>query len=162
MPAELGNVISRALLFGVAYAVAFILVERVAARRTGWGEYLRGRVKVWDTPVYLLPVWIVLAGFNAFVAQTLLDNGVHTGIVAFACVALMFVVNLLGESFGRQISLWQFAARGNMVMGVPVWIPLSYGLAFAACPWLSGHPAGGVVQALVVGVAWMIVSGIVP
>jgi hypothetical protein len=162
MLAELGNMIGRALLFGVAYAVAFIVVERVAARRTGWGEYLKGLLKVLDTPAYLIPIWVGLAGLTAFVALLLLNSGIQVGIVALVCAALMGAINLFGEGFGVWVTLWRFAPRKTMVLGVPLWVPLSYGLAFTACPWLSGHPIGGIVQALLVGVAWLIVSKIIP
>ena len=150
--------LSRPQLFGATFSATFVLIEGLVASRTNWGRYTGplSRFRIWRTPIYLIPIWGLFSTFLSKLAQRLSQKEIKIRKISFACFITTFLINLIGESLGQFFSLWKFRRRRITVLGVPLWIPFSYGAAFAVCPWLHWRRAGGIIQAVLVGVSWLV------
>lgn len=150
-----------ALLFGVTYMVVFIVVEGAVASKTNWGMYRKLGPCLWQTPIVLLPIWVIMISIISW-AVSFVEMFSSHALAALSAMLLMFLLNTGGEAFGRAVGFWSYSPRQFKWLGVPLWIPLSYSLAFAACPWLSQYPIGGGIQAAIVGGTWLLFNRVIP
>jgi hypothetical protein len=144
--------------FGIFYVLVFIFVEGLLAPLTRWGNYVVDAVLLWRTPLYLIPAWFAVAMVIASVVRMLQLKVTGRVYVHMAAVfVFMFLCALLGEAAGVWFDLWNFHGSSHVLLGVPLWIPLSYAAAFAFYPVIYKVPFAGGIQALLVGGFWLIV-----
>ena len=146
----------RSIQFGVVYTASFIVVEGIAAPLTAWGTYDLANPLLWNTPGFALLASLLLSSTIAAIALRMQVLGSSTLRTSMACALLALLTTWVGEGIGAALKLWSYRPGHASMVGVPLWIPLSYGAAFAACPLLSSRIVGGAVQAVLVGVAWVV------
>ena len=143
--------------FGIIYGVGFVIIEGALAPFTQWGQYAPSTFLVWNTPLYLVPIWCVVGAGLAYGNQKL-EKFLPTclyfrmGIVFL----VMFLCALFGEAAGAWLHLWSFAKTAITLLEVPFWVPLSYACAFAMSPLIYRKKTGGLIQVLLVGCFWQL------
>jgi hypothetical protein len=151
------QMLSRAFCFGFSFSLVFLLVEGTTAPWTHWGSYTSSLPLIWRTPVYLLPIWLLI-GIGVAVVDTTVGQWLHwkTGYRVLTLGVTMTLAAWLGESLGSYLDWWTYYPGFLTWLGVPVWIPLSYGIAFSFAPILLKSRLGGIFLALSIGISWIL------
>lgn len=141
----------------MSFTFLFIIVEGAFSTMTNWGIYSQGTQLLWGTPLYLIPIWLLISSgvgyLNCFLQDVLKISLVTNMLLIGGC---LFFAALAGEAIGSYISLWQFNSHRFSWFGVPLWVPISYSLAFLFSPLLINNKFGGAAQALLIGIFWQI------
>ena len=146
-----------AIRFGTVFTICFIIAEGIVAPITNWGKYSQGALLFWETPIYLIFAWIFIGsgiGLLNCVLQDELNLPLITSMGILSIVLFFFA--LLGEAIGNYYSMWTFYPNRFSIIGVPLWVPLSYSLAFLFSPLLYNRKLGGIVQAILVSIFWQL------
>ena len=150
----LGHIDKQIIYFGISFAFGFVIVEGWLA--PDWGSYSLGPL-LWQTPLLLIPIWFFVgsfaAGINKWLAEYCSSNTWKSMVTVGGT---FFILCLSGEYLGTVVGAWQFHESRASLLGVPVWICVSYSLAFSFSPIFYKRSLGGLIQTGFIGIFWQV------
>lgn len=127
----------RAWLLGLGLGLSWPFGEGLVVRLFGWwGAYLAPGPRIWDTPLYCVVIGALASAHCAFVGKRAEELGY--GLWGWAVVSGLsaLAVGALGENLFVWSGMWRYEEAAWMIGDVPAFVPVGYGLCYAALPLL--------------------------
>ena len=143
-------------ILAILSTIIYPFVDSIFAGQLTWVTYITGDPKLLFTPVYVVLYWVyavVLFGYlylrlSSFLKKWWIVYGL-TG--SFAAVGATFFENLFNEA-----QFYRNAVSQPMIMHVPLYVSLGWGLTFALLPFfLKKKHLMGFMLHLYVGICWL-------
>lgn len=137
-----------ALVFGVLMGLLWPVGEGVVGATLGWwGGYRAAGLFIWDTPSYCILIGALASTYLAYLGTRIEQAGYARRVASFHTGLSAVVVGFIGEALFLAAGMWQYEPSWQEVWGVPLFVPIGYGVAYAAWPRL--RPLGPVRATLV-------------
>lgn len=122
-----------ALLFGLVIGALWPLGEGVVGGIFGWwGKYEVGGLRVWHTPLYAMLICWHASAHIAYVGHRTHEYGYRLRVAIVITGLTAFMLGLLGENYFVAAGVWSYVDTQWQFWAVPAFIPISYGLGYAA------------------------------
>ena len=136
--------------------IAYPFVDSIFAGQLAWVSYTTGDPKLLFTPIYVVLYWVyavLLFGYSYLRLSSFLKKkwiaSCLTG--AFAALGASLFENLFNEA-----QFYQNAVSQPMIMHIPLYVPLGWGLTFAFLPLLLKKKyLTGFMLYLYIGICWL-------
>ena len=144
-----------AFWFGAIIGWSWPIGEGTVVRLVGWwGQYEAPGLRVWDTPLYCILIGWLAGAYCLYVGRRVVELGYGRRGWALASGSSALFIGTLGENLFVWSGMWEYYASPLHVGAVPVFLPLAYGLGYAALPLLAELPL--VAMALVFNVLMIV------
>lgn len=125
------------LWFGLLVGALWPLGEGVVVNVFGWwGEYLAPGLFVWETPLYCMLIGWLASTHIFYWGRRILEIGYSAWTASVASGLTAFGLGILGENLFVGARMWVYEPSRLDWWGVPAFVPIAYGLAYAVVPAL--------------------------
>lgn len=152
-----GSLLRNDLLLGFIVGLIYPLIESTFASQTKWGSYLTTDIQIIKTPLYVPMAFCFLTVFTGHLSSRIFyftENIIYT-----ACIVgiIMFAITFAMEYIGLSGELWIFNKARFELLGVPVFIPISYSLSFFVLAYTQKILLllRGIFFSLSIGFSWL-------
>ena len=137
-----GRPLRYALLCGLTVGALWPLGEGVVVHTFGWwGSYVAPAPRIWETPINCILIGWHASAYCAYLGLRLRAMGFRTRTACAVVAVTAFGMGVLGENLFVWANMWVYEPSVLDFWDVPAFVPVGYGLAYAALPLLVRRPA---------------------
>ncbi|MBI5092888.1 MAG: hypothetical protein HZB26_10655 [Candidatus Hydrogenedentes bacterium] len=152
-----GGEIREALIFGGVVGGMWPAGEWAVVHTVGWwGAYLKPDLAILETPLYAVFIAWLASTYCVYVGIRVHAVGYGLMIASVISATSALAIGALGENLFVWAGLWRYEAAALRFGAVPAFIPVSYGLSYAAAPFVRRLPVWQ--GALAITLAMLVVS----